>query len=107
LTAEYESVQAGFSALGEKGKPSEQVAQEAVDAFLAFHRSDAMLDEHLADQLMLPLALSGQAATFSLERVSPHTLTNLWVVEQFLGPVAQINQSQNIIQFFEKDKVVV
>ena len=85
LTAEYENGRAGFDALGKKGKPSEVVAQEAVDDLLAFHRSGAALDAHLADQLILPLALAGFAGTLTTERVSKHTLTNLWVVEQFLG----------------------
>jgi RNA 3'-terminal phosphate cyclase (ATP) len=103
LTAEYESSRAGFSALGEKGKPSERVAEEAVNALLAFHYGRTLLDEHLADQLILPLALSGLAATPSAERISAHTLTNLWVVEQFLGPVAQINQNQKMLEFTAKD----
>jgi RNA 3'-terminal phosphate cyclase (ATP) len=106
LAAEYESGWAGFSALGKLGKPSEQVAQEAVDAFLSFHGSGARLDEHLADQLILPLALAGQIADLSAERISEHTLTNLGVVEQFLGPVAHIDRSRNTIQFMAKDEVV-
>lgn len=106
LTAEYGSSRAGFSALGEKGKPAEQVAEEAVHALLSFHQSGAMLDEHLADQLILPLALSGLALTLSVERVSQHMLTKLWVVEQFLGPVAKIDQKQCTIQFIQEDKVV-
>ncbi len=105
LTAEYESSWAGFSALGAKGKASERVAEEAVDALLAFQHSGAMLDKHLADQLILPLALSGLTATLSAERLSKHTLTNLWVVEQFLGPVAKIDQYRGTIEFLEKDKI--
>ncbi|HZE22245.1 MAG TPA: RNA 3'-terminal phosphate cyclase, partial [Desulfobaccales bacterium] len=41
---------AGFSALGARGKPAEQVADEAADAFLTFQKSGAALDRHLADQ---------------------------------------------------------
>ncbi len=99
LTAEYEFVRAGFSALGEKGKPSERVADEAVNALLAFHRSSAALDDHLTDQLILPAALSGQPLTLRAERLSPHTLTNLWVVEQFLGQVAQVEPENGLIRF--------
>jgi RNA 3'-terminal phosphate cyclase (ATP) len=83
LTAEYEGVRAGFSALGAKGKPSEAVAEEAVAAVLAHRDSGAALDRHLADQLVLPLALAGGASSFSAERVSRHLTTNVWVVEQF------------------------
>jgi RNA 3'-terminal phosphate cyclase (ATP) len=99
LVAEYEFGRAGFSALGEKGKPSERVADEAANALLAFHRSSAALDDHLTDQLILPAALSGQPLTLRAERLSTHALTNLWVVEQFLGPVAQVDRENNLIWF--------
>lgn len=90
LTAEYEHSWAGFSALGAPGKPAEVVAQEVVEALLAFHRSRAVIEAHLADQLILPLALAGAETTITAERISEHTRTNVWVVEQFLGPVARI-----------------
>lgn len=83
LTAEYEHVRAGFNALGTKGKPSEVVAEEAVTALLAHRDSGAALDEHLADQLVLPLALAGGESSFTVEQVSRHLTTNAWVVEQF------------------------
>jgi RNA 3'-terminal phosphate cyclase (ATP) len=83
LTAEYEHVPAGFSALGAKGKPSETVAEEAVAALLTHRDSGAALDEHLADQLVLPLALAGGESKFSVERASRHLTTNAWVMEQF------------------------
>jgi RNA 3'-terminal phosphate cyclase (ATP) len=102
LVAEYEHGRAGFSALGKKGKPSEQVAAEAVNQFLAFHQSEAALDPHLADQMILPVALSGWSGILSAERVSKHTLTNIGVVEQFLGPVARVEQ--NNIRFLSRNE---
>ncbi len=83
LTAEYEHVHAGFSVLGTKGKPSEAVAEEAIAALLAHRDTGAALDEHLADQLALPLALAGGVSSFTVERVSRHLTTSAWVVEQF------------------------
>jgi RNA 3'-terminal phosphate cyclase (ATP) len=105
LAAEYESGRAGFSALGKKGKPSEKVAEEAVNDLLAFHRGGAMLDSHLADQLILPLALSGLSGNFRVERLSQHTLTNIWVVQQFLGPLIEIDHKRNLIHLIQKDKI--
>jgi RNA 3'-terminal phosphate cyclase (ATP) len=81
LAAEYEKTRAGFSALGARGKPSEQVAEEACRALLSFHRSAAAVDKHLADQLILPLALADGPSTFLAEEISQHTETNIWVVE--------------------------
>lgn len=83
LTAEYESVRAGFSALGRRGKPSEQVAEEAVDPLLAHRASGAAFDLHLADQIVLPLAFAAGPSRLSAERITSHLETNAWVVERF------------------------
>jgi RNA 3'-terminal phosphate cyclase (ATP) len=92
LVAEYEHTVAGFSSLGERGKPAEKVAEEACREFIAYHQSDACLDKHLADQLILPMALAPGPSTFTTceittprsEAQKGHLLTNIWVVEQFL-----------------------
>jgi RNA 3'-phosphate cyclase len=81
---------AGFAALGARGKPSEQVADEAVDACLTFTERRAAVDRHLADQLALYLALAGGPSIISTEAVTSHLLTNVWVIEQFLGPTFQV-----------------
>jgi RNA 3'-terminal phosphate cyclase (ATP) len=99
LIAEYESSRAGFGTLGRKGKPAERVAEEAVNDLLTFHQSGAVLDEHLTDQLILPMALSGWSGALSTEQLSKHTLANIWVVEQFLGPMAKVERKSNLIRF--------
>ena len=84
LLAESENSLAGFTAYGRRGKPAEKVAEEAVEAFLQYYRSGAALDPHLADQLVLPLALAEGESSFTTSRVTGHLLTNIRVVEQFL-----------------------
>jgi RNA 3'-terminal phosphate cyclase (ATP) len=84
LWAEFENVLAGFTSLGERGKPAERVAEEAADELLAYLRGDAALDCHLADQLVLPMALAARPSQFTTEEVTQHLLTNAWVVNQFL-----------------------
>lgn len=84
LFAEYEHAVAGFSALGEKGKPAEKVAEEACRDLLAHLASGQALDMHLADQVVLPLALLGRPATFTTCRITAHLLTVLHVVQCFL-----------------------
>ena len=81
---------AGFSALGARGKPAEQVADDAVDAYLAFRASGAALDRHLADQMLIYLALAQGPSSFTTEAVTSHLLTNVWVIEQFLGPTFEV-----------------
>lgn len=84
LLAEFEHVRAGFTSLGRKGKPAEKVAEEACTGFLRYYESGAALDQHLADQLILPLALAEGSSSFTTCRITQHLLTNIWVVEQFL-----------------------
>lgn len=84
LVAEYEHVVAGFSSPGRRGKPAEKVAEEACREFIAYHQSGACLDQHLADQLILPLALAAGPSAFTTCEITQHLLTNVWVVGQFL-----------------------
>jgi RNA 3'-terminal phosphate cyclase (ATP) len=84
---------AGFSALGARGKPAEKVADEAVGEFLSFQRSQAALDRHLADQIVLYLARAAGTSVFTTAEITSHLITNLWVIEQFLGPTFQVRGS--------------
>jgi RNA 3'-terminal phosphate cyclase (ATP) len=90
LLAEFETVRAGFTSLGRRGKPAEQVAEDACKEFLEYFESGAALDQHLADQLVLPLALVTGASSFSTCEVSQHLLTNVWIVEQVLGRTVDV-----------------
>jgi RNA 3'-terminal phosphate cyclase (ATP) len=75
---------AGFSSLGARGKPAEQVAEEAVNSFFSFLDSGAAVDEHLGDQLLPYLALAPGRSEILVQGVSSHLRTNLWVVNQFM-----------------------
>lgn len=83
LVLEYEGGRGGAAALGERGKSSEAVAEEAVTELLAYERSGAAFDKHLGDQLLLPAACAADESHFSVALVTRHLLTNSWVVEQF------------------------
>lgn len=68
---------------GERGVTAEQVAGAACDQALAFLAADVPVGEHLADQLLIPLALAG-GGVFRTLPPSPHTRTNAQVIERFL-----------------------
>lgn len=87
LVVDYEHVRAGFSAYGRKGVPSEQVAEEACRELLAHHESGAPVDPHLADQLLLPMALAEGTSRFVTSAVTGHLLTNLTVVRAFFPTI--------------------
>jgi RNA 3'-terminal phosphate cyclase (ATP) len=91
LLAESEHCRACFTSLGERGKPAERVADEAVDDLEAYLQSGAALDPYLADQLLLPLSLAGGVSHLSTARVSRHLLTNAAVLRSFLPIDIEIN----------------
>ena len=83
LTALFEHVRGGFAGLGERGKPAEAVATEAVEALLAHVQSGAAIEDHLADQLILPLSIAGNISDYTVRRPTSHLKTHAWLVEAF------------------------
>ena len=84
LLAEFEHSQACYFALGAKGKPAETIADEACRAFETFVASEGVIDQYLADQLLLPLALANGPSEFSTSQITPHLATNAEVIRAFL-----------------------
>lgn len=80
----YTHARVGFSALGRIGKPSEEVAGEAAEALIAYHRQNGVLDPHLPDQILPALALAEGPSALSTQEVTRHTLTNIAVIRQFI-----------------------
>jgi RNA 3'-terminal phosphate cyclase (ATP) len=74
---------AGGSALGKPGLPAEKVGSLAAEAVLSELKSKAGVDVYLADQLIPYMALAG-GGSFTTRSISLHTMTNIWVTEQFL-----------------------
>ncbi|MGQ4554488.1 RNA 3'-terminal phosphate cyclase [Halobellus sp. GM3] len=72
---------AGFAAYAARGVPSEDVASEAVDAAVRWCDTDAPVDAHLGDQLVVWLALAGGRAR--VPRVTDHVRTNVDLVRAF------------------------
>jgi len=89
LQAEYENTISGFVSLGEIGKPAEKLADEVCRDFINFHESGATVEPHLADQILLYLALAEGKSEFITSKISNHLLTNTWLIHQFI-PKANI-----------------
>jgi RNA 3'-terminal phosphate cyclase (ATP) len=77
-------VPATFVGLGERGKPAEKVADEAVDELLQYLGSLAAVDLHSGDQIVLPLALAEGPSEYAVTMVTQHLLTNIAVIRRFL-----------------------
>jgi RNA 3'-terminal phosphate cyclase (ATP) len=86
LTAELAAAPpATFVGLGERGKPAERVADEAVEELLAFLATPAgAVDPHSADQILLPLALAPGRSEFTVTAITDHLRTNAATIAAFL-----------------------
>jgi RNA 3'-terminal phosphate cyclase (ATP) len=95
IAAECERGMGGWTGLGERGKPMERVALEAVRGFQKWFDSGAGVDAHLADQLALPCALLPEESRWTTPEVTDHLRTVLWVAQQFLPIDYAIGTGEN------------
>jgi len=79
----FEHVTEVFSAFGRVSLRAEKVADAAINQAADWLRSDAAVAEHLADQLLLPMALAG-GGSFTTPRMTDHLRSNIEVIQLFL-----------------------
>jgi RNA 3'-terminal phosphate cyclase (ATP) len=79
----FEHVTEVFSAFGQVSLRAEKVADAAINQAADWLRSGAAVAEHLADQLLLPMALAG-GGSFTTPRMTEHLHSNIAVIELFL-----------------------
>ncbi|MFO0877019.1 MAG: RNA 3'-terminal phosphate cyclase [Gemmataceae bacterium] len=84
LRVDTGSIPAVFVALGERGKPAEKVADEAVQQVKEYLSSPELVDAHSADQLLLPLALAKGPSEYRTTQITRHLTTNREVIGYFL-----------------------
>jgi RNA 3'-terminal phosphate cyclase (ATP) len=82
-----------FTGFGEQGVRAEAVAAGAVAAARSYLAAGEPVGEHLADQLVIPLAMSGRGR-FRTGPASRHLTTNVEVVRRFLDvPIACVEHA--------------
>ena len=72
-----------FEVVGELGVSAERIAKKAAGRVNKFIHAKAAVEEHLADQLLLLIALAG-SGSFTTTKPSLHTTTNINVIKQML-----------------------
>jgi RNA 3'-terminal phosphate cyclase (ATP) len=94
---QFEHTVAGFTVLSERSAVPEEVGRKAAALAAAFMEGGGAVDEHLADQLVLPAALlaAGRAGPRGLTRfrsakVTDHLLHHAKLVEDFLPVRVQV-----------------
>jgi RNA 3'-phosphate cyclase len=84
IVAEFEAGSIGASALGARGKPAEQVGEEAARDLLTDLKVPAFLDRYMADQALIYMALADGRSCITVTDITDHSRTNMWVIEKFL-----------------------
>jgi RNA 3'-terminal phosphate cyclase (ATP) len=83
IEIESEQLTEVFIRVGERGVRAEIIAEEAVEEALAYLKTEAPVGKHLADQLLIPMALAG-GGSFATGSFSLHTSTNIEIIKRFL-----------------------
>jgi RNA 3'-terminal phosphate cyclase (ATP) len=83
----YEHVTEVFSGVGEMGVSAELVARAIADEARKYIASQKPVGPHLADQLMVPLALLA-GGEYSTGRLTEHARTNMEIVRAFGGEIS-------------------
>lgn len=96
LEAKTDTMTHVFSGMGERGRTAEDVADGVCEAYQAWCEANVPVDEPLADQLLLPMAL-GQGGQFRTVKPSLHTVTNAEVIERFLGKAIRFEQESALV----------
>jgi RNA 3'-terminal phosphate cyclase (ATP) len=79
----FERVTEVFTGFGRKGVPLKTVAESVVEEASSWLAADVSVGEHLADQLLVPLALAG-GGRFRTHVLSSHAQTNIEIIKKFL-----------------------
>lgn len=69
---------------GRKGYPAEDVADDALDELEDYLEAGVPVGEHLADQLLLPMAVAGGGKFRTIAPLSQHAMTNIDTIRAFL-----------------------
>jgi RNA 3'-terminal phosphate cyclase (ATP) len=94
IEIESEHLTEVFTRIGERGVRAEVIAEKAADEALSYLEKKAPVGEHLADQLLIPLALAG-GGSFATGPLSLHTMTNIEIIKKFLDVDISVTRSKD------------
>jgi RNA 3'-terminal phosphate cyclase (ATP) len=75
----------GSDALGERGRPAEEVGSTAGKILVEEIKSEAALDRHMGDMIVPYLVLADGTSEVSISQITQHTQTNFKVAEWLTG----------------------
>ena len=94
ITLASEAVTEVVTGFGDKRVSAADVAAGACREARTYLAAGVPVGAHLADQLLLPMALAA-GGTFRTVPPTPHTTTNARVIEAFLGPRVRLDEDSH------------
>jgi len=91
---EYANVTEVITGFGQKGVTSEAVAHAVINEIRRYLAARVPVGEHLADQLMIPLAMA-RGGTYKTMPLSRHSLTNIEIIRKFLDVAITVESIEN------------
>jgi RNA 3'-terminal phosphate cyclase (ATP) len=82
---------------GEKGLRAELVAERACDEMQHYLDANVPVGTHLADQLLLPMALAGGGRFRTLGPLSLHAATNIETIQAFLDVPIRVEEAAGYV----------
>ncbi len=85
IVVEYDSgAIAGFDGLGEKGIPAEKVAEEVSARALQHLHTQAQVEQHLCDQMLIWMSLASGVSEIRTSELTLHSLTCMEIARKLL-----------------------
>ena len=103
LQMNFDNIDMEFNRIGERNRSAEKVANAVCSELALYMKSKAVINEHLADQLLLPMVL-GCGGHFTTTKPSQHLITNALVIEQLTGIKTCIREIDNKKWMIEIDQ---
>jgi len=90
----------GGDSIGEKGKPAENVGKESAEKLISCIKSNAAVDEHMADMLFPYLIFAKRSSTITIPKISSHLETEIYLAKLFKESI-NVSYSGNLPILFK------
>lgn len=96
LWVETTSTVFGADVVGEKLLSSEKIGADVSEKIINIIESKSTVDEYLADQLLVYMAMAEGESVIVSPTLTKHILTNIDVIKRFISTEFTINQNKNV-----------
>ncbi len=87
----------GISMLGAKGVSSEEIGEKLFGQFQNICKGEASVDQFMADQIILPLALSKIGSSATIPKLTDHVEVNIKIVNKILGERISYEETKDYV----------